>query len=134
MAKLKENKLKEKDRKKKAEQDHIERMRLIKKQKEDQEMNKAATKIGAAYRGRKARKEVAKLKAEKKAKAKVPRVDKDVSIETPSGPDPQMPAIIDAPANEPVKDKPNKNVQVHKNIRVKEKASTSVPETVAILQ
>lgn len=34
-------------------------------------MNKAATKIGAAYRGKRARREVAKLKAEKAKKKTV---------------------------------------------------------------
>jgi hypothetical protein len=45
----------------------------MKKQKEEEEMNRAATKIGAAYRGKRARREVAKLKDEKNKKKKVPK-------------------------------------------------------------
>ena len=90
-------------------------------------MDRAATKIGAVYRGRKARKEVAKLKAEKEVKSKQPQTAKDTLIETPTGPDPQVPGIIDGPAKEPVKEKPNKSVQVHKNIRVKNNLDQKKP-------
>lgn len=39
-------------------------------------MNRAATKIGAAYRGKRARREVAKIKAEKaKKKTVAPKVE-----------------------------------------------------------
>ena len=72
-------------------------------------MNQAATKIGAVYRGRKARREVAKLKADKNQKKKVPQLIKDTSAETPKGPDPIMPAIVDDSIKEPVKEEKYKN-------------------------
>lgn len=55
-------------------------------------MNSAATKIGAVYRGRKARREVAKLKADKKPNKKAPLIVKDTSADTPKGPDTLIPA------------------------------------------
>ena len=45
-------------------------------------MNQAATKIGAAYRGKRARREVAKLKADKKIKVKK-KVESPTIEETP---------------------------------------------------
>lgn len=56
-------------------------MKKIKKKKEEDEMNKAATKIGAAYRGKRARREVAKIKAEKSKKKKVPKAKETVEPE-----------------------------------------------------
>ena len=116
-------------------------MRKIKKQKEDEEMNKAATKIGEAYRGKRARRDVAKLKADKKVKLKKkeesPTTD-ETPQEVPKKVEPKVvpkiekkellvPGIISA-TNEPEKLNKHQVKAVHKHIPQKKKVVKAQPQ------